>query len=1081
MLGRRSETFAFRRSKRQGMTMSVTERYHRADIPCAVEGSTCCERNRQLESQGIPMLRADAPILVPDASVVSRYIEVLEQGEEIVNLVFCQTVMDALDRRNRTRTMRNVRRIAADGRRRAVVFANEVSVHTMVPAGQTATAPARDMRAVLCAANWYKSHLGPRSTVAVLTLKDYSEIVGGDQPGVPIWNMADFIGQYHPELQQLFASVTEATAGSEMDITAMTPEQYAKARLQAKAQGEFSRHLSAADIADGLRRGELVRGKIRIVQRSRGVIERGDGQPDIDIVGRAALNRACSGDTVVVRLLGHAEASALKQQHVEGADALSGHANDDGEEKDKRDDEDDERDGLARLADAGDEPPVSAVERKCVHGVVVGVAHRSWRPYVATLQADDSGGARHLAVPVDANVPKIRMHYMDTTALDGQYFVVCIDSWPADSQYPQGHFVRTLGSVGSLDTQIDAILVERQIATSQAKLGFSTAVLREMPDDSPDQQWVPGESDLRGRRDLRDWLVFSIDPRGCVDIDDAMSIRGLADGGVELGVHIADVAHFIHPGSAADQEARARGTTVYLADRRFNMIPEVLSERVCSLHSGVDRLAVSVVWNMDAEMRPRSIWFGRTVIRSSCELSYEQAQAMLDGQPGHLDPSLEPSVREAIVQLACAMRTVRSRRMADGALELASTEVKFGFDEVTSEVTELATKASLEVHRVVEEAMVMANAAVARRIYEAFPQSALLRRHRSPSGDRFERLVRAMASRGLSIDHSSNAALARSLALVAQQRADDPDLVFLAKTMATLAMQEADYFATGDCDAAGYHHYGLALEFYTHFTSPIRRYADIVVHRQLMDAVFGGRSVAGSQQWVAATAVLLNERNRQSKIAQRESAELFQSRYVAQRARGSSLVADGVVAEIRTHGLIVYVPQLGLRGPVHLQDSFGTIKLPLSVVSANPGDADTMLDGCSDFAAEPTQLSLRLPFSAPGFAAINGQRDLRFCIFDHVRVRVRVLDTGRRRPQVYMTLVGRPYTAVASAKKKSLRPVNTSVALPTVKDQQQTATIIDEAKDGSDAAFASVSGYYAVLEKFAALSVLETSCDVQTL
>ncbi|KAJ1648142.1 hypothetical protein LPJ64_000502, partial [Coemansia asiatica] len=1000
MLGRRTETFAFRRSKRQGMTMSVMERYQRTDIPCAVESCKQCERNKELAKQGIPMLSASAMILVPDVSVVSRYIEVLEQGEQLGNMVFCQTVLDALDRRNRTRTIGNVRRIAADGRRRAVVFANEVCVHTVVADGQ-----ARDMRAVLGVARWYKHHLGPDATVAVLTLKDYAEIAGY-RSDVQIWSMADFIGQKHPELQPLFASVTEATADTDMDISVMSPMQYAVARLQAKAQGEFTRYLNPADIFDGLRRGELVRGKIRVVQRSRGIIERGDGQPDIEIIGRAALNRACSGDTVVVRMLGHAETQKTDESSNEG---------------------DDERDSLDMLADAGEEPPVSIAGKKCQYGVVVGVDRRCWRPYVATLQMDDSGGARHLAVPVDASVPKIRIHYADAMALEAQYFVVSIDSWPIDSQYPQGHFVRLLGPVSSLDTQIDVILVERQIATEQAKLRFPAAVLREMPVDMPERPWVPSEDDLRGRRDLRDWLVFSIDPQGCVDIDDAMSLRCLANGDIELGVHIADVAHFVKPGSAADQEARARSTTVYLADRRFNMIPEVLSERVCSLHSGVDRLAVSVIWTMDAELNPRDIWFGRTVIRSACELSYEQAQAMLNGRSGGLDPQLEAAVQESIVGLTRAMRVLRARRMADGALELASTEIKFGFDEITNEVAEVAAKKSLEVHRVVEEAMVLANAAVARQIHRVFPRSALLRRHRSPTGDRFERLVRAVASRGFTIDHSSNATLARSLAAISTQRADDPDLVFLAKSMATLAMQEADYFAAGDCDASGYYHYGLALGFYTHFTSPIRRYADIVVHRQLLDSVASDvvdgdsavQPVGSQQQWVAATAILLNERNRQSKLAQRESAELFQSRFVAQRTRhGSSLVVDGVVAEIRTHGLIVYVPQLGLRGPVHLQGS-GKIRAPLSIVSGRPSDADTMLDGCSDLVVEPAQLRLLLPWPSAAFASV-AERNLCFSVFDHVRVLVRVLDSGRRRPQVYLTPVGRPF---ARRKPYHSRPI----------------------------------------------------------
>ncbi|KAJ1865089.1 hypothetical protein LPJ73_000113 [Coemansia sp. RSA 2703] len=1057
MLGRRSETLAFRRSKRQGLTMNVTERYHRSDIPCAAASCTRCARNTELAKQGLGMLQVPGTILVPDASVVSRYIELLEQGDKALeNIVFCQTVTDALDRRNRTRTMRNVRKIAADTRRRAVVFANEVFSETFESSGGP-TMVERDMRAVLRAAQWYKRHLGNEVRVLLLTLKKdlYMEGDDDDLSGrVEICRMDEFIGQHCPALKTHFDSVTEATEDGDMDITALTPAQYAAARLQAKAHGEFGRHLSSDEIAEGLRTGELIKGKIRIIQRTRGTVERTDGLPNVEVVGRAALNRACSGDSVVVRLLGHGEAAA---QDADGGNE------DEGDLSDREDD----------LADAGDEPVGQQTQAAAVRGVVVGVAQRSWRPYVATLQADDSGGARHLAVPVDINVPKIRIHYLDVGVLEGQYFVVAIDSWPSDSQYPQGHFVRILGPVGSLDTQVDAILVERQIAPSQATLRFSEAVMREMPENSQEHPWTPSEADLDGRRDLRDWLVFSIDPKGCVDIDDAMSMRRLDDGGFEFGVHIADVAHFIAPGTAADQEARARGTTVYLADRRFNMIPEVLSEHVCSLHENVDRLAVSVIWQLDSNLHVRDVWFGRSVIRSACELSYEQAQAMLDGHSGGLSEGLEPCVHDSLVELTAAMRVLRKRRVDAGALELASTEIKFGFDEVTSEVTELSTKKSLEVHRVVEEAMVFANAAVARRIHEAYPKSALLRRHRSPTGERFDRLVRAVASRGFAIDFSSNAALAQSLQTISRERTDDPDLVFLTKSMATLAMQEADYFATGDCQISAYAHYGLALDFYTHFTSPIRRYADVVVHRQLLEAVAGAcGGLVASQQWVGDTAAGLNERNRQSKLAQRESAELFQSRYVVQKTTHEPLVCDGVVAEIRTNGLIVYVSQLGLRGPVHLRDSLKQhIKLPLSVITARVTDADELVDGCESFAVEPTSLSIGLPSSRPG------ERLLSFSIFDHIRVLVRVQDSGRRRPQVYLTIVGRPHSKSSLPKSRSGpgaanqdrssadKPVADPVHAPQC---AHTLTSTD-------------SHLYAVVEKFAALSVLETSCEIQQL
>ncbi|KAJ2742037.1 hypothetical protein GGI20_004768 [Coemansia sp. BCRC 34301] len=1089
MLDTRTEIFAFRRGKRQGLLMSVTERYLRQDIPCAYKACQLCVHNADFAARGQPQLADSGVILIPDASVVSRYIELLEHSQGLTNMVFCQSVVDALDRRNRTRTIRNVRGIAADPRRSSIVFANEVFAQTRVDA----LLPARDCQAVMSAAAWYKAHLAG-ARVVLLTLKScrYDDC---RQPGVEIGQLAEFLAEFHPALMEHYESITEATKDGGLDITEMTPAEYAQARLLAKAQSGYPSHLSPSDIEDGLRSGALVRGKIRITQSGsvlraepQGLVDRGGAAdtPDILIVGRAALNRACSGDTVVVRLLARAEESrdsAVKQSEIE----------DDGDS--------DEALAVEKI-DAGEETSLDDV-RAPVCGVVVGVSERKWRPFVATLQLDEAGGSRHLAVPVDNSVPKIRIHYMDPAAISEKYFVVAIDEWPADSQYPQGHFVRVLGPVGDLDTEVDVILVERQIAVSQSALKFSLASMREMPLSTAECPWSPSAEEAARRRDLRDLLIFSIDPKGSQDIDDAVSMRKTSAGGYELGVHIADVSQFVLPGSATDTEAMARGTTVYLADRRFNMIPEILSEQICSLRGLKDRYAVSVIWDLDAEYNATSVWFGRTLIRSACEMYYEQAQALLDGSAGvdGLDPKMEAPMRESIVELAKAMRVLRQRRYEAGALELASTEVKFTFDKESGAISELLPKSSLEIHRIIEEAMVFANAAVARRIYEQFPGAALLRRHRSPSSERFARLVEAARTKGFEVDCSSNAALAGSLRRITEASVHDPDIAFLAKSMATLAMQEAEYFATGDCDPDGYLHYGLALGFYTHFTSPIRRYADIIVHRQLLEAVAAAgneiKTVVNSQKWVSDTTGKLNERNRQSKRAQRESTELFQSRYVAQRTMGAKqqhLVADGVVAEIRTNGLIVYVPKFGLRGPVHLRDSSGQIKLAVSVLSGNASDSDSYIDGCTEFTADTKQLSIRLPMNVPVFQLSS--HVLRFSVFDHVRVSLRVLETRRRRPPVYLTLVSR-----ASSKANDMRAYRSS--LPSLDKTFRVLAAAGSERPAGKSASVSVasssvdaekplqsaelkadktgSNYYSILEKFGEMSLLEARCDVQAL
>ncbi|KAJ2886260.1 hypothetical protein IWW38_005247, partial [Coemansia aciculifera] len=304
MLGSRTENIAFRRGKRQGLMMSVTERYLRQDIPCAHKSCQQCVLNADFAARGQPQLAMDnGVILIPDASVVSRYIELLESSQGLANLVFCQSVVDALDRRNRTRTIRNVRGIAADPRRSSIVFANQVFSQTHVDA----LLPARDYQAIMRVAAWYKAHLTGDVRVVVLSLKkgcydDYQ------QPGVEICELAEFLSKFHPALMEHFTSITEATKDGDLDITEMTPAEYAQARLLAKAQSGYPSYLSAGEIEDGLRSGTLVRGKIRIMQSGgslrpepQGVIDRGGAaeSPDILIVGRSALNRACSGDTVV--------------------------------------------------------------------------------------------------------------------------------------------------------------------------------------------------------------------------------------------------------------------------------------------------------------------------------------------------------------------------------------------------------------------------------------------------------------------------------------------------------------------------------------------------------------------------------------------------------------------------------------------------------------------------------------------------------------------------------------------------------------------------------------------------------------
>ncbi|RCH78425.1 DIS3 mitotic control, partial [Rhizopus stolonifer] len=341
------------------------------------------------------------------------------------------------------------------------------------------------------------------------------------------------------------------------------------------------------------------------------------------------------------------------------------------------------------------------------------------------------------------------------------------------------------------------------------------------------------------------------------------------------------------------------GTTVYLADRRFDMLPSVLSERVCSLRHKVDRYAVSVIWTMDKNHNVIDTWFGRTIIKSSCEMEYEQAQQLLDGKQTAtgLDSSLCKKLKPSLIKLAQVLRVIRKRRLAKGALELEGSEVKFKITD-KHQITDINIlflivhshhcdyiDTIMEIHGLVAEAMILANASVGKRIYDGFKDTAILRHHPPPSAKQFERLVKAAKSRGFSVDFSSNKALSKSLEEITHGCKDNIEIARLLKTMATIAMNEAGYISSGHYPVNEYYHYGLALEFYTHFTSPIRRYADIIAHRQLLMCVQDPTTVKDAQErgsvmfkdrTISDICDNLNHKSRESKFAQRDSTELFQ-------------------------------------------------------------------------------------------------------------------------------------------------------------------------------------------------------------
>ena len=781
------------------------------------------------------------------------------------DFVFVQSVSDAVAAEGTRRQRAELDRVMRSTTLCATFFADThyAPAHALLAASE-ASAPLAS-RAVGCAAACYTLHALPGGCDAVLVTDDPIAAAIAEMNGAAACGLDDAIAMWgatpgtaaDATLHRLLSALREAAAAASAA---------SGAGADAATSGAFapSAYVSIDAAERAIACGTLLRGTLRSRSgggaRAGGVAKcraaRTGATVSVELSGAGAMNRAIHGDTVAVEVT----------------------------------------EGDATGADDDASP---------ARGRVVCVLRRGWRALVATVGTSDAATSNEgrevavLAIPMDARLPKLRLRTRQHAALAGHRLVVEYDRWDVDSQYPEGHYVRDIGLAGDVEAEVDALMVESQMEPHMRT--YPEAAMAALPSAA----WRVTAADISARRDMRDATVFSIDPPGCEDIDDAMSVSRItpADAaGVatfEVGVHIADVTHFVKPGSALDVEAQMRSTTVYLVDRRYNMLPPRLSSNLCSLRANIERCTMSAVWHVrmrvdgaaadDSSFEIVDTWIGKSVISSSAALTYTQAQDLVEGRaakptssrgraaelgagPDYGDGSigtgavvssaLAAKLRPKIALLRRVARAQRAARAANGALELGGAEVEFTLDAEQRPV-EVSSHSDMEIHHVVAELMIMANASVADRLLEKYPSCALVRRHMPPSKPRFAALQAAFDAVGVELDVTSNMALRTSLVVAelhlnAQVEDDASSAASLLRTLATRAMCEAEYVCSGTLDpddAAGSEgddpplaHYGLAIPRYTHFTSPIRRYADVVVHRLLTSSEIEVEGAAEEEQ-----------------------------------------------------------------------------------------------------------------------------------------------------------------------------------------------------------------------------------------
>lgn len=470
------------------------------------------------------------------------------------------------------------------------------------------------------------------------------------------------------------------------------------------------------------------------------------------------------------------------------------------------------------------------------------------------VQALSSSDYIHL-VPTDPKFPKMivsvkslpgdikkRLDEGDAS-IENELVAARVDCWTEESSIPQACVMHSFGRGGELEPRIASILFENAICSSE----FSPDSLSCLPDEL----WELPQRELECRKDIRDLCVFTIDPSTATDLDDALSVEKLSSGVYRVGVHIADVSYFVQPDTALDVEARVRSTSIYMLQRKLPMLPPLLSEHLGSLNPGVERLALSIFWDVSVSGDVLDRWVGRTVIRSCCKLSYEHAQDIIEGRIDadslNSDENSIPQlygdfdwhdIFQSVRSLHDISKTLKEKRFNDGALRLENAKVVFLLDEFGVPYDSMLCERK-ESNFLVEEFMLLANMTAAEIISRAYPGSALLRRHPEPNMRKLRELEIFCTKHGLELDTTSSGSFHRSLEKIKERLKDDSVLYDIFINYATKPMQLAKYFCTGDLSVGedDWGHYALAVPLYTHFTSPLRRYPDILVHRTLTAAL----------------------------------------------------------------------------------------------------------------------------------------------------------------------------------------------------------------------------------------------------
>jgi len=551
---------------------------------------------------------------------------------------------------------------------------------------------------------------------------------------------------------------------------------------------------------------------------------------------------------------------------------------------------------------------------RSIEGEVIEIVERFRTEFVGTIEVSpryaffipDSN-----KMPVDFFIPISKL----LGATNGQKVVARLTEWKDDAKNPNGEIVRIIGNSGEHETEIHSILEEYGLPYdfNEDVLAESRAISTEIT-----------EAEIAKRRDMRNVITFTIDPVDAKDFDDALSVEWV-DGELFVGVHIADVSHYMRPDTELDSEAYNRGTSVYLVDRCVPMLPETLSNGLCSLRPNEDKLCFSAVFKLDNNGHVLEEWFGRTVINSDHRFSYEEAQEIIEGKVENFDAKMKElwgghknldipfgkEIKTAVIALDKIAKKMRKQRLSSGSISFDKQEVRFKLDENNKPIG-IILKVGKDSNKLIEEYMLLANKKVAEYI-NSRQLPMVNRAHDKPNEEKLENLRLFIQQFGYNIKTKDQGEITKSLNQLLLDVKGSPEENII-NNLVVRTMQKATY------QTKNVGHYGLGFKNYTHFTSPIRRYPDVMVHRLLGQYLDGKSKTTPKLEKLDSRCTYLSEREKKAQKAERDSIKYMQCIYMSDNV---GKVYKGIVTSIQEYGVFVEIADNHCEGLIRLSEIGG--------------------------------------------------------------------------------------------------------------------------------------------------------------